>query len=159
MFWKTGHFLIKYGLESSVFFREWMFTWQKMGMRELIFPWKIGKKRTSYWVFNPWYVVLTEFTFFYLIWTWQQRVFHVKVEKNDMRAQWFWEIGRFFHKIWAWAQSVFREWTSFWNMGITAAIFSWKSGKKGILLTFLSQNSGVFLKELTFVDEIFACKH
>ena len=44
-FWEDRRFLTKYGHESNVFFREFMFFGQNMGMRALIFSLEIENKK------------------------------------------------------------------------------------------------------------------
>ena len=42
-FEKMDVFWTKFGHEDSVIFSEWTFFWRNMGMRAVIFSWKIGK--------------------------------------------------------------------------------------------------------------------
>ena len=91
---------MKSGLKSIVFFPEWTFL-QNMGMREVIFPLKSEKKD-----------ILLTFLIHNINQFWQNWRFLIKydmgmtapgffisnLKKNDMRAQYFWKIGRFFYK-------------------------------------------------------------
>ena len=93
---------------------------------------KSREKKNPIDLFGPHYsVVLAEFTFFY---SWKIK------NKNDMKAQWFWENGGFLDNILAWEHRVFRRMDVFWqNNGMRAVFFSWKiRKKKGTLLTFLA---------------------
>ena len=53
IFKRMNVFLTKYRHWSSVFFREWTFCWQNLGMRASIFLWKIWKKGIRMIFLNP----------------------------------------------------------------------------------------------------------
>ena len=90
--------------------------WQNMGMRATCFlenghfcqkwakeQWffmKYREKRAFNWLFWPIIYSCDRILFFlfYQLWAWQQKVFHEKVDKNDMRALFFWENRRFLTK-------------------------------------------------------------
>ena len=94
-------FLIKYGYENIVFFGEWRFFWQNIGMRAVIFSWKIGKKEHRIDFFGPWYsVVLTELTIILIKYVHESRGFSWKTLKKKWdESTVFWENERFFDKI------------------------------------------------------------
>ena len=123
VFQRMDDFLIKYGYENIVFFGEWRFFWQNIGMRAVIFSWKIGKKEHRIDFFGPWYsVVLTELTIILIKYVYESRGFSWKIWKK-MRWEYcffermdvfltkyrhesivFFREWRFFYRIWAWEQ-------------------------------------------------------
>ena len=136
-----------------------------MGIRAVIFSWKIGKKGILLTLlahkqcsFDSIDVFLDQ------IWAWHKGIFHKKIETNYMRALCFWEKRRFFgQNMRMKAVDVLEKHrASYWlfwpiifcsfvridvflpNMGITAGGFSWKFWKKW-------HESTVFLRELTIV--------
>ena len=138
-----------------MFLREWTFFRQKwalhqcflksgrflqnIGMKAMVFCWKIGKKKG----------ILLIFLVHNIVYFWQNghfltkyrhdsRGFFMKNLKKWHETKCFWESASFLDKIWAWEQCV-RDWTFFWqNTGIGAVIFSWKIGKKGYPIDFWS---------------------
>ena len=80
-------------------FRGLAFCWQNRSIRAVIFHWKLEKKRHSIDFFGPYNVFLTEFTFFGQIMGFAVVGFHEKFEKNDIRAMYFWENGRFWQNM------------------------------------------------------------
>ena len=126
-----------------------------VGMREIIFP-KNRKKGFlfTFLVINIVYV-WQNWRFFDQIWAWQHEVFHKNWKNMTFKHIVFERMDVIFDKIWAWESLFFREWTFFsQNMGMSARIFSWKSERKAILLTFMAQN--IVLTDLTFFDQISA---
>ena len=134
MFWENGDFFDKiWAWELRVFLENGPFL-KKYGLKSSDFFIKNNEKRHL---------------FVFLVhnkpWLWQNWLFlsiigitgdlYEKAEKNDMRAQCFLENRSYFDKIWAWEQFFYLNRRFFWQyMGIRAVIFSWKMGKKDILL-------------------------
>ena len=81
--------------------------------------------------FGPSYnVVLTELTFFYQIWAWQQMVFHEKIKKMTWEHSVFQRMDDFWIKYWYESIVFFGEWRFFWqNLGMRAVIFFVKNRK------------------------------
>ena len=124
---------------------------QKMGMRVVVFSWKIGKNGMllTFLVYN-----LVKFwqswSFFGQIWVRQQVVFHDKFEKKLYESTVCFRELRFFDKIWTWEQFVFRGLAFCWqNMGIRAVIFSREIGEKVYSIEFWTIYS-IFLTGFTF---------
>ena len=118
-------------MRKVCFLREWTFFWQIVGMRVVIFSWKIGKKGHPIDFFGPSYnVVLPELTFFYQIWAWQQMVFHEKIKKMTWEHSVFQRMDDFWIKYWYESIVFFGEWRFFWqNLGMRAVIFFVKNRK------------------------------
>ena len=149
-FWESGRFLTKHRHENSVFFRDFTIFWQNIGMRAVIFSFKIGKKGHHIDFFGPEYtVVLTKLTLsltkyghegvFYVIW------------KNHMRLQHFYENGRFVDKMGSGRIVCFREWKFFDN------IWAWHGSIDFFVkFTFLVHSIGGCLQDWRFFDQIWA---
>ena len=99
---RMGDFLTKYGHESIVFFRDLTFFWQNMGIRAVVFSFKIGKKGVPIDFFWP--IIYRSFEridfIFDQIWAWKQGVFHVIFQRKWHENTTFLIEWVFFWKIW-----------------------------------------------------------
>ena len=114
----------KYEHESSLFYREWALL--SYGLREMIFSWKLRKKRASYLLF--WSIMYCRFdrinVFLDQIWAWQQEVFHKILKQITWKHIVFERMNVFLTKYGHEISVFFSEWTFFWqNLGIRAGIF------------------------------------
>ena len=74
------------------------------------------------------------------LWSWQQKIYPEKIEKNDIRSPCFWENVHFFKKIWKWRYRVF------WRMDVFLTKYGHESSdffvrnrknKNGILIPLI----------------------
>ena len=142
--------------------------WQNMGIRTVIFPWKIGKEGHPIDFLDTKYsVVLTELTFL-TKYGLDNRGFSMKIlRKNEMRAQFFermdvflregtffnqnmglravcfFENRRIFDKIWAWEQRFFLS----------------KSEKKEVSYDFLAYKKWALDQRVLYRIDVFLTKY
>ena len=150
-FWESGRFLTKHRHENSVFFREFTIFWQKIGMRAVIFSFKIGKKGHRIDFFGPEYTSFDKIDFIFdQIWKWG--VFYV-IWKNHMRLQHFYENERFVDKMGSGRIVCFREWKFFDNIWARHGSIDFF-----MKFTFLVHSIGGYLhlQGWRFLDQIWA---